>query len=756
MTIQTIFKRAIFARRKSAIPLQVCCALVPLLIAQYAVAESNAPESMDEVIVTATKRNQELKDFAGSVSVIKGDSLNPNATMSDLADQVPGLSVINNGPRSITAINIRGLRMDDLTPNDFGGDGGTVASYVDNIPLQGYFVPPAIAFKDLQQIEVLRGPQGTLYGNASVGGLIRYVTAKPDLTKNTVALSAAVSQTAESDDLNLDTDLVVNAPLIDQALGARILLSKQSNAGFIDNKTLLSGEKSDTNSDEAKQVRASVLWKPTDEFSLNAAYSYQKINADDRQASNKAVTGDEYIASTYYLEPMEGELKLSSIDASYDLGWANFTASINRYDYTSNTIADETDFLLYNYGAGYYAEYDKFSAFRTADVSVVKDSGELRLVSPNNQPLRWLVGAFVSKDDLGFYLADRVPGFASVFEEDRPDDLDYISTQAEVLKELSFYSEVAYDLTAQWEVAVGARHFNYKDELGTCSLLFPPSEPYQGNQYPLHCISADDDDRSGTLGKFSTTFKFNEHQNIYYTVAQGFRRGGANVLPVDITDHRTYKPDTVLSSEVGTHSDFLEGKLQLNAALFYMDWEKIQVAAIIANRGVTVNAGTARSKGIELETLTQLNQQWSMRLSYSYTDASITETVESINGGAEAANYGDRLPGSPKSQWNLGLNYQQPIKSATLSAGVSYSYSSDITTALNNQFENYAHLEGYSTLNAQVGVSWSNWRLGLFVNNATNADAITSKRTAGLYGEHGQADYIIRPRTMGATLKYQF
>lgn len=756
MAIQKLSTTAILTPRKLHFSIRLCCALAPLLMAHSVVAESNSAEAIDEVIVTASKRNQTLKDFSGSVTVIQGDRLNPLATLSDVANQVPGLSVVNNGPRSIAALNIRGLRMDDLTPNDFGGDGGTVATYVDNIPLQGYFVPPSIGLKDLQQIEILRGPQGTLYGNASIGGLIRYVTAKPDLTKNTVAISAAVSQTAESDDLNYDTDLIVNAPLIDNVLGARILLSKQSNAGFINNKLLLVGEKSDTNSDEAKQVRASILWKPTDEFSLNASYSYQKINADDRQASNETITGDKYTSSSYYLEPMEGELKLSSLDASYDFGWANLTASINRYDYTTKTVADLTDFLLHNYGAGYYAEYDKFSAFRSGDVSVVKDSGEIRLVSPNNQPFRWLVGAFISNDDLDVFIADRVPGFSSVSGEDRPDDLDYIFTQAEILKELSFYTEVAYDLTSNWEIAVGARHFNYKDELGACSLLFPAGEPYQGTHYPLSCTSADDDDRSGSLGKFSTKFKLNENQNIYYTVSQGFRRGGANVLPVEINHNRTYKPDTVLNSELGTHSDFLEGKIKFNAALFYMDWQKIQVSAVIENRGVTVNAGTARSKGIELETVAQLNPQWNVRLNYSYTDATITETVESINGGAEDANYGDRLPGSPRNQWNLGFNYQQPIKTAALSAGVSYSYSSDITTALNHGFENYAHLDSYGTLNAQANVTLSNWQLGIFVNNATNADAITSKRTAGLYGEHGQADYIIRPRTIGVSAKYQF
>lgn len=758
--------------RSLILPLQLCCALPPMLMAQAAVATNSSAEPVEEVVVTASKRNQALKDFSGSVTIIKGDALNPNATISDIADQVPGLTVTNNGPRNPAAIIIRGLRTDQMGSNDFAGDGGTVATYVDNIPLQGFFVPPAIGLKDLQQVEVLRGPQGTLYGNASVGGLIRYVTAKPDLTENTVAINTAVSQTAESKDLNYDTDLVVNAPLIDNTLGVRLLLSKQNNAGFIDNESVSSvkkdsvnsdyyktyiGKKDDTNSDQTNQARISVLWKPTDEFSLAGSYSYQKINADDRQASNEQVTHDKYTASNYYLQPMEGKLKLSSLDADYNFGWATLTASVSRYDYKSKSIGDQTDFLATVYG-DYYTSYDQFSAFTFGDVGVVKNSGELRLVSPNGQPLRWLVGAFISSDDLDVTSADIVPGFEAFSGEKRPHDLDYLATQAETLHEQSVYTEVAYDLIPEWEVAVGARHFRYKDKLDACNLVFPASAEYQGGNYPLDCSGADDD-QSGNLGKFSTKYKISQDQNIYFTVAEGFRRGGANFLPIEITHNRTYKPDTVVNYELGTHSDFLDGKLQLNASLFYMDWKKIQVTAT-AEDGYTftANAGKARTKGIELETVAQFNQAWSARLSYAFTDAKLSESVTIFSNEYDIveAHAGDRLTGAPKQQWNLGINYQQAIKTATLTAGINYAYASDINTALNEGFADYAHLSGYSTVNAQANVSLRNWRVGLFVNNAGNTYAVTGARTKTFYGEHGQFDYITRPRTVGLKLGYQF
>jgi outer membrane receptor protein involved in Fe transport len=769
MAIKKSFTLHSNAFKSIIFPIQLCCAITPLLIAQAVGAEESI-ENIDEVIVTASKRNQSLKDFSGSVSVIKGDSFNPGASISDLADQVPGLTVINNGPRAISSLTMRGLRMDEVTPNDLGGDGSTVVTYIDNIPLQGFFVPPANTMKDLQQIEVLRGPQGTLYGNASIGGLIRYVTAKPDLSKTSVNIDTSWSQTKESENTDYSTDLIVNAPLVDNVLGVRLLLSKENNAGFIDAQSLYGlqqdkansdyttsyiGEKSDINSDQTKQLRGSILWQPAEEFSLGANYSYQKINADDRQASNKAVTGSEYVASSNFLQPMEGILKLSSVDATYDLGWATLTASLNRYDYTTDTTADQTDFLLYNYGAGYYAEYEDFTAFTRSHADVTKDSGELRLVSPNDQPLRWLVGVFVSNDDLDVIVADRVPGFKNVFGEDRPDALDYIATQTEALHENSIYAEVAYDLLPNWEVAVGGRYFKYEDDLETCSLLFPTAEEYEGNNFPLACAD-NDDDNTGSLNKFSTKYKFNDSQNIYLTISEGYRRGGANLLPIEITHNRSYNPDTVVNYEVGTHSDFFDGKFEINGAVYVMDWEKIQIGAVIEGRGATVNAGTARAKGIELDTATELNQHWSLKLGYSFVKAELTETVLGIVGGDENANSGNRLPGSPEQEWNLGLNYEGTFGANPLHAGITYYYASDMTTSLNNTFVDYAHLDNYSRVNAHVNVTLRNWQLGVFINNMTNTKAVTGRRTATQYGELGQLDYIIRPRTLGVTLSYEF
>lgn len=730
-----------------------------LLISVPAVAEiTTQTAQIEEVVVTASMREQLLKDFSGSISVIKMDALNPLATLSDVANQVPGFSLLDAGPRNPTALVMRGLRMDAMTGYENGNDGGTVASYVDNIPLQGFYVPPSFSLKDLQQVEVLRGPQGTLYGNASIGGLIRYITAKPDLTKTTVNLNASVSQTAESSGLNTDTDLVVNAPLIDKTLGVRLLLGKEKNQGFIDNPYLISGSENDINGDDTKQVRVSLLWKPDEKFSLSSSYHFQKIHADDRQASNEMFTGDEYTASSKYLQPMNGKLQLASIDADYQFDFAKLTASINHYDYKTKTRSDQTDYLVTldnTYGWGYYTSYDQFSAYTESDIKVTKNSAELRLVSPDDQPLRWLAGTFFSDDDVDVVVADTVPWFAAFTGEDRPHDLDYYATQTETLHEQSFYGEVAYDLKPEWEISVGARGFRYKDNATTCSLLFPTSKLYEGNNYPVDCLSGDDV-HSGSLGKFSTRYKFNADQTIYFTIAEGFRRGGVNFLPVAVAHNRSYQPDTSVNYELGSHSNFLDNSLTLSAALFYIDWKKIQVFSLIDGNKAWVNAGTARSQGLELEARVNLNAEWSTHVGYSFTDAQLTQGVTNINGGHNNAYDGDTLPGAPRNQWNFGVEYTHAMNTATLKAGLTYSYLSDIYTALNKDFVDYSHLQGYSTVNANLGVILRNWHFELFVNNLANTRGITGRRTSQLFGEPGQFEYITRPRTIGLNLNYQF
>ena len=726
------------------------------LMPSFALADSAVPQ-MEDIIVTASKREQALNEFSGSVTVIGTKDLRFSTDLNDVARLVPGFTVLNAGPRNSNSMIMRGLRVDEVESNDFGGDGGSVASYVDNIPLQGYFLPPSFSVKDLERIEVLRGPQGTLYGNASIGGLVRYITAKPDLGKTSFNAGVEVSQTAESDDLNYDTDVVVNAPLIDNTLGMRLMLGKTKNAGFIDNPYLLSGQQDDINDDEAEQARLGVLWQATEEFSLSGSYHYQKNNAGDRQASNENFTSNKYTASSSYRQPMEGELHLLSLDATYEFNWASLTASLSRYKYDLSKITDQTDYLLRSddfYGA-WYSLYEDFSSFNVSDVTADKDSVEVRLVSPDEQSFRWLVGAFYSTDDAALEGTDYVPGFAGFWAFNRPDDIDLHYTQAEDLSERSIYAEAAYDITPQWEVLVGARNFRYEDEFTSCSVA-PFFFGIEGTDLPVDCIDGDDK-HSGNLGKFSTKYQFTSDQNIYLTIAEGYRRGGANALPTTVETNRTYSPDTSINYELGTHSYFFDKRLRISASIFYIDWESIQVSGVIDQRyRGTLNAKDARSKGMELEIVADVSDRWSIWSGFSYTQAELTEDALNYNGAGENVYAGDRLTGTPEQQLNVGLDYSQTIRSAQLDARVSAARIDEVYTALNNELVNYERLNGFTTVNADISLTLDQWRVGAFVKNIGNTRGVTGKRNAYLYGEKGQFEYITRPRTIGISVDYRY
>jgi iron complex outermembrane receptor protein len=721
-------------------PLALACALLPLLA--LPVAANTAP-AVEEVIVTAAKRAENLQDFSGAISVVNDFSGIKN--LGDIAAQVPGFSLVDAGPRNPAVLIMRGLRLDEIGSNDFGGDGSAIASYVDNIPLQGYFVPPSFSLKDLQQVEILRGPQGTLYGNASIGGLIRYVTAKPDLEKYSVSTTAEISQNDASDDLSYDTDLIVNTPLIDNTLGLRLILGKTDTAGFIDNPYLLTGAQDDINDDETNQARISLVWQANDNFSLNSSYHYQKINVGDRQATNESFTGDEYTASSRYLQPMEGELQLASIDANYEMEWSTLTASVNHYDYQHVESADQTDYFIAldaYYEMSYYTSYEDLSAYTTGDVSVVKDSAELRLVSPDDQRLRWLLGGFYSRDDLDVVIKEFVPGFGAFIGENRPNDIDYHSTQTEVLDEYSTYAEVTYDVTEKWDATLGGRYFRYDDDLDVCYAVYPAA---------LGCESGDDVSND-SLGKFSTGYQFSDDKKIYFLAAEGYRRGGANTAPTEVLNNRFYRPDQATNYELGMRSQWFGQRLNFNVALFAIDWDGLQVQITTDDgRSAFDNAGKARSQGIELDASAQLGSAFTLAAGYSYVDAQITESVKEIS-----VYDGNQLPGSPRTQWSLSLDYAETFASVDVDASIGVNRFGEIYTALNPEFYNYQKLDSFTTANARVGVTLSNWRLGAFVNNIENTRGITGKRSGEWHGNQGQFEYVTRPRTIGLSVNYQY
>lgn len=696
---------------------------------------------IEEIIVTSTKRDTPLTQFAGSARVLT--DVSSASELQDLTHQVASLAWVDTGARNPGVIIVRGITMDVIDANDLGGDGGTVASYIDNIPLQGYFSPPHVRLKDIEQVEVLRGPQGTLYGNSSIGGLVRYVTVKPDLSTQETRVSTMLSQTKRSNSLNHDIDLMVNAPLIDDVLGLRMVVGKAENSGFIDNPYRFTGLERDINNEDYEQSRVSVRWKSSDRTQWDMSYHKQDVLVDDRQAVNPLFTGHKYHASSRIEQPMQGELELISFDVNHDFDRSTLTASLSRYDYAQHDVSDQTDYLI-ELGGSYYTDFDDFWSYNESLVDVEKDSAELRFASQRDGTWNYVVGAFYSRDELLSISADVVPGFADFSQEFRPNDLDYLATQHEVLKENSVYGELTYAPTDRTELTFGARHFRYDDDLSMCGALYPTEDGLACDQQR--------ETSSGTLGKVAALHHLNNVNTIYASVSEGYRRGGANLIPASEGVGTYYEEDHSLNYEVGIRSAQFDNHLQLNASIYYIDWSDIQLQFYSDNGyGYWDNAGNAISTGVELEARYHVSDQFSLVSVYDHSRAEINKTIED-----KSLYKGDALPGVARDRINLALEFSQPLQHALLEAKITYQYTGSRNTAFNDEYYTYRELPSYQTVDAQIGISFDQWNLMLFVNNLTDTYAVTGARSNYWYREQGQFDYIIRPRTLGLRASVTF
>ncbi|WP_347330789.1 TonB-dependent receptor [Marinimicrobium locisalis] len=716
---------------------------------------------LQELVVTSTKQPRELEELTGSVT-LKGErwlERHIPLSVSRLAAHTPGLSTVNSGGRNPTALVMRGMRVASVQANDLEGDGGTVARYIDNIPLQGSFLPPDLPWIDLTRVEVMKGPQSILYGSDSLAGLVRYVTTKPDPDKPGGSLALTASDTAHSDSLGGSATLVANLPLAEGKAASRLALGADHEAGFIDNDVLLSGPARDINAASGEQGRLSFLWAPHERLKAQASVHYHQRRVEDRQATNAAFTGDPYKASSRYLQPSDTSLGLANLTLEYQWQWAQLTLIHSHYDYETQRQADQTDFLLTldeRSGSSFYSTYEDFSALTLSDFKVSKTASEVRLSSPlEAKQWLWLLGATHSRDRVDGEVTDEVPGFSEFFgvAESLP---DYRARQRERLSERALYAESSYRLNEAWQVTVGGRYYRQSDDLGQCSML-PLIERLSGNNDPAFLCNDDEAHDSGFLWKLSGRYRASFGGHWYGAFSEGIRRGGSNALPTDIDHHRFYGPDRVDHYEVGFRSGSLWQKASLSAALYYVDWTDIQISTWIPEGyPVLANAGGARIAGVEVEGRMALGSHWGLAMGASYSDGELREPVSELVAGEASARRGDRLPGSPRRQWHLTLDSQHRFDAVEVDTLVSLTSMGEVTTALNPAFVRYQRLPAHTSVAVHLGMTVDAWRWTLAVDNLLDERAVIGVRHPRDYGASGRFENITRPRTVTVGARIRF
>jgi iron complex outermembrane recepter protein len=714
--------------------------------AQQAPAELTG--SLEEIVVTATKRSTTLQDTPISMSAVSGEEL-LNQGIGDftaLAQEIPGISMRSNGPGQ-TEYEMRGIASG-------GGRSPTVGFYLDDVPMS----PPATGFVgktvvdpnsyDLNRVEVLRGPQGTLYGAGSMGGTIRLITNQPDSTGFHASAETILSDT-DGGGFNHTENGMVNLPLITDQLAIRIVGTEAHSSGWIDrivvnpfplatNGGLTRGDVlaapvqadfKDVNSTEEQGGRVSVLYTPTDRLTVGATVFYQHISQDGANSFDSPPDTLAHYQPFNIPEPYDDRFTMWSLNANYKFDGFDVTSVTSHWNRHASTTQDGTEPLTaylnvagipvpsYNVADGgigpiSWTELDKTAQF----------SEELRVASTGDSRFQWLGGLFYSGFASTFIqTSGNVPGaipyfgISNLLYEDQPSTID----------QKAVFGELSFKVVDGLKVTAGGRYFEYNSKIpdysygvfagGTDALV------YQFAQAKDH----------GFNPKVNISYDVDKDLMVYATAERGFRPGNGDFVPalgsplgdacaatfMQNPPPNSYQPDTVWSYELGEKYK-IGSTLTLNGALYHERWENVQqTVSLQCGDQYTANAGTAVVNGGELEAKWFLTSNWLVSANYGYSHAYFVETVA----GTGIA-VGSGVQDIPLETASGALTYFFPIR-AGWQASVRGSY--DWTDGLVEPpiVVPSGKLPAHGFANLRATVFNDRWTVAAFVNNLTNKHA---------------------------------
>lgn len=794
---------------------------VATLLAGTANAQQSDPTTVDDIVVTGTLRGAStVQDAPINIAAI-GEEQIDQLGVTDLAQisrYVPGLYVVDQGPRNANRIVVRGLNIDPLGESVGQGAGGTVATYLGEVPI-------AIDLKlnDVERVEFLLGPQGTLYGAGTLGGAIRYIPNAPAFDETFVTVRGDAYGYSEGDGVSTDFGFTANLPL-GETLALRANVDQLNDKGFIDQPFLVRTigtslanafgsatardanmyRKEDVNTEDVLSGRVALRWQPTDWFDATLSHNYQNSDVGGRQVSGRRVSTfpvpvGEYEAVQRVEEPNERTSQLTALEMEIDLGWATLTSATGYQTFEEDGQRDQTDLLI---SLGY--SYEAFPAF-TAFTQELQDdetlTQELRLTSkPDSGPLSWIVGGYYSKTDYWGSSAEYTPGFSQFAVAEfgggqiRPDSLEYLSVSFGEIEETAFFGELTYEILPGWQITGGARRYTY--ELNTNSATdLPLLETVFGGRDPASIVldfESSTEDEDGWLYKLNTSYEIGDDILLYGTISDGFRAGGSNKLTLCTTtggqqnvcaqpDELMFVSEKTRNYEIGIKSQLWDSRLTLNAAAFYIDWQDPQVsgATLVGLSPITKNGEGAETKGFEVSFQAAVTERFSLRGSYSYAQAELTDDAPNLLTTLTPPGFdtdyvdgiaGDRLPGSPEYQASLSAEYNWPLSNGLdLDFAYGFTASGDVLTRTGGRAGGIT-LPAYQIHNASVRLSapGADWAVTGYIDNLWDEYAETGARSTPLANQvlsdiNGAPVYsrnhfanVLPPRKFGVRFTKQF
>jgi outer membrane receptor protein involved in Fe transport len=776
----------------------LAAAITSTLLSTYATAQQ---AMLEEVVVTATRRSESLQDIPINITALNSAMIERDrlTDLVDISRVVPGMTVVDQGPRSSNTLTVRGLNVSPVNANDQDNDGGnTVGTYVGDIPL---YID--LKLNDMERVEVLMGPQGTLYGAGTMGGAVRYIPNRPQADALSYQVRGDAYGLSHSDDAGYEGGGTINIPIIPDTLAFRASVDYLDDPGFIDYNYLVREagvsnpqpdfsdpndvnanlkKQKDANTEETWSGRAALRYTG-DVLDGTLSYYYQDQKIGGRQINHKdAFDTGKYESAMRFEEPNDRKNELYALELVADLGFASLTSATGYSEYNEHGQRDQTDLLLtFDYG---YELFPSFAAFTRDDSDQDTFTQELRLVSNSEGPWSWIVGAFYNDFSSDSLSREFTPGFDQFAVDEfggialRPDSLEYYEQVKEDLKETAGFGELGYQLTDAWQVTVGARWFKYENNLNTGFATPLADTVYGGAPADLIDVTPDsaDTDDDDAIYKFNTSYDFSDDIMAYLTISEGYRLGGLNgvpacVQPLDpgqnvcaLPDEQGYKPDKTTNYEIGVHSQF-DDALQVNGAVYYIDWDDVQLSAITQNGDIPIitNGDGAESYGLEISSQYYITTNFSVSASYAWTNAQLTQDAPNLFAPGIDAYSGDRLPGTPEHQGYLAAHYEMPLQDGSeLAFDWSMSAQSDVLTKVGER-DFGESMSGFAINN--VSATWFKdaWMVSLYADNVFDEFAQTGVRTdrsfigeAGLFTLRRYYQNMIRPRQVGLKFTYSF
>jgi iron complex outermembrane receptor protein len=729
--------------------------LTSMALAVSAAYAAEATPEVQQVMVTAQKRAQTTIDVAQSLSVITGETLEREqaTTFADYLKLVPSLQLVQSTPGEGRLV-LRGL--------DTGGVASTVAVYIDETPfgsssglVNGAVLAGDFDTFDMARVEVLRGPQGALYGASSLGGLLKFVTNAPD-TSGFQMRARAGAASVDGGGVSYRSNLMVNAPISD-TLAFRASGSYTREPGFIDSiGTAGSDHAEDINKSRNYGGRASLLYTPSKDLSVRVSAVAQNIEVD----ASSAVESDPVTLETLYGRQTQSQFVPQSHNVNYrvynatvnwNMGWASLTSSTSSST-QKQTFRDDVTYNLSGLVEGAFGTPNEL--YLGQNTNLKKFTQELRLSSNQSGMFDWLAGLYYTNED-GLvkqrYVAVEPGTLTPITSLPLLADVSLDSKY----KEYAAFANTTVHFGPQYDLDIGARYSHNRQDA------------VQGNDGALVGGAATNYANSSEhvfTYALAPKFKIDDRNSLYARAAKGFRPGGPNVLPPNppAGTPATYQSDTVMSYEVGYKSLSKDGKLSFDVSAFHIKWKDIQLLAVVNGFGVNTNGVGATSNGVELSATLRPVQGLRLSANGSYNKATLDGSTSPIVGGVE----GDRLPFSPKLTVSLMADYRWSLGETTPAfAGLSVrhlgkqfgSFDPDYRTT----YGHHREIDAYQVVDAHFGVELGSWTLETYAKNIGNSKGkiSTSAQTANgmnIYPGGAISTGVIAPRTLGVMLTKEY